>query len=277
MNILNISTIVLNAVIGLISFYLLFLFIKSKDLHDYPSYNTMIFSLIILIDNAFRLFPANKYSELIQYIQAFTLTFLDKLLLTTMTSQAFILFLGMVKTQFYYKHEKAIFFLTLSSAIVICGVLTTFYILIGGKKNHEDINHYFYCGSNKLKDIADPIFDSIFLFLNIYYFMDLLVYVFKKKKQESNGEIEDSGYGKKFEKFLLMFIANSVTFTVSYLIIFHIIPMQYIDIIYLFICLIMDVVYNINEATIKETRKTFCINGKDSDDIALIELNEDIC
>ena len=110
MNILTISTIILNIVIGLISFYLLILFIKSKDLHNYPSYNTMIISLIILIDNAFRLFPANNYSELIQYIQAFTLTFLDKLLLTTMTSQTFILFLGMVKTQFYYKHEKAIFF-----------------------------------------------------------------------------------------------------------------------------------------------------------------------
>lgn len=274
MDILTIFTIILNIVIGLISFYLLILFIKSKDLHNYPCYNTMIISLIILIDNAFRLIPTKNYSDLIQYIQAFTLTFLDKLLLTTMTSQILIIFLGMVKTQFYYKHEKAIFYLSLITEIIICSVLTTFYILIGGKKNHEDINHYFYCGSNKLKDLTDPIFDSLFLLINICYFVDLLVYVFKKKKQESNGEIDDSGYGKKFIKFLIMFIANLATFVVSYLIIFHIIPMQYIDIIYLSICLIIDVVYNINEATKKETRKIFCINRNDSDDIALIELNE---
>ena len=274
MNILSIFIIILNIVIFLISFYLLILFIKSKDLHNYPSYNTMIISLIILIDNAFRLFPAKNYSDLIQYIQAFTLTFLDKLLLTTMTSQTLILCLGMVKAQFYYKHEKAIFYLTLITAIVICGVLTTFYILIGGKKNHEDINHYFYCGSNKLKDFADPIFDSIFLLINISYFVDLLVYLFKKKKQESNGEIDDSDYGKNFRKFLIMFFVNSATFAVSYLIIFHIIPMKYIDIIYLIICLIIDVDYNINEAIKKETRKIFSTNRNDSEDIDLIELNE---
>ena len=274
MNILSIFIIILNIVIFLISFYLLILFIKSKDLHNYPSYNTMIISLIILIDNAFRLFPAKNYSDLIQYIQAFTLTFLDKLLLTTMTSQTLILCLGMVKAQFYYKHEKAIFYLTLITAIVICGVLTTFYILIGGKKNHEDINHYFYCGSNKLKDFADPIFDSIFLLINICYFMDLLVYLFKKKKQESNGEIDDSDYGKNFRKFLIMFFVDSATFAVSYLIIFHIIPMKYIDIIYLIICLIIDIDYNINEAIKKETRKIFSTNRNDSEDIDLIELNE---
>ena len=274
MNILSIFIIILNIVIFLISFYLLILFIKSKDLHNYPSYNTMIISLIILIDNAFRLFPAKNYSDLIQYIQAFTLTFLDKLLLTTMTSQTLILCLGMVKAQFYYKHEKAIFYSTLITAIVICGVLTTFYILIGGKKNHEDINHYFYCGSNKLKDFADPIFDSIFLLINICYFMDLLVYLFKKKKQESNGEIDDSDYGKNFRKFLIMFFVDSTTFAVSYLIIFHIIPMKYIDIIYLIICLIIDVDYNINEAIKKETRKIFSTNRNDSEDIDLIELNE---
>jgi hypothetical protein len=234
----------------------------------------MIISLIILIDNAFRLVPTKNYSDQIQYIQAFTLTFLDKLLLTTMTSQILIFYLGMVKAQFYYKHEKAIFFSTLGTAIIICGVLTTFYILIGGKKNHEDINHYFYCGSNYLKDIADPIFDSIFLLINICYSIDLLIYVFKKKKEETNGEIDEFGYGKKFFKFLVMLIVNSATFTLSFLIIFHIIPMEYIDIIYLIICLIIDVDYNINEVIKKETQKIFCNNRNDSNDIPLIELNE---
>ena len=219
MDILTIITIILNIIIGLISLYLLFLFIKCKNLHSYPCYNIMIISLIIFIDNAFRLFPAKNYYELIQYIQAFTLTFLDKLLLTTMTSQTIILYLGIVKAQFYYKYEKVIFFLTLFVEILICGALTILYILIGGIKNHEDINHYFYCGSNKLKDFADPIFNSIFLFINICYFIDLLTYVFKKMKQESNNEIDDSGFGKKFIKFLVMLIGNSTIFTVSYLII----------------------------------------------------------
>ena len=272
MEILTIITITLNIVILLISLYLLFLFIKCKELHKYPNYNIMIISLIILIDNAFRLFPAKNYHEIIQYTQAFTLTFLDKLLLTTITSQVFILFLGMAKAQVYYKYERTIFYLSLFIPMIICIALTTLYILIGGKKNHEDINHYFYCGSNELKDFADPIFNSIFLFLNICYFIDLLAYVFKTMKQDTNDEF---GYGKQFWKFIGMLIINSLIFAISYLIIFHIIPMEYIDIIYLIICLAIDVYYNINEANIEATKKIFCIKTNHLDKNSLIELNGD--
>ena len=257
MEIIMIITIILNVIFVLISFYLLFLFIKSKELHNCPCYNMMIISLIILIDNAFRLLHSNIFPEPLQYIQAFTLTFLDKLLLTTMTSQTFILYLGIVKTQFYYKYEKVIFFLTLIVEILICCVLTTLYIIFGGKTDY-DVNKYFYCGFSNFKQFADPIFDSIFLLINIIYFVNLLAYFFKKKKEASKGETEDLNYGKNFTKFLLMSIINTITFVESYLIIFNIIPIKYIDIIYLSTCLVIDLVYNINDITIKETTKIFC-------------------
>ena len=258
MEIIMIITIILNILFVLISFYLLFLFIKSTGLHNCPCYNMMIISLIILIDNAFRLLHSSNYPEIFQYIQAFTLTFLDKLLLTTMTSQAFILYLGIVKTQFYFKYEKVIFFLTLILEILICSVLTTLYIIIGGKTDYEEKNKYFYCGISVFKYYADPIFDSIFLLLNIIFFVKLLTYFSKKKKEVSQGETEDLDYGKNFTKFLLMSIVNTITFVESYLIIFEKIPIQYIDIIYLSTCLIIDLVYNINDITIKETVKIFC-------------------
>jgi hypothetical protein len=218
----------------------------------------MIISLIILIDNACRLLPSTNFPEPFKYIQAFTLTFLDKLLLTTMTSQTFILYLGIVKTQFYYKYEKVIFFLTLIVEILICCVLTTLYIIFGGKTDYKEKNKYFYCGSSEFKDFADPIFDSIFLFINIIFFVNLLEYFSKKKKEASNGETEDLDYGKNFTKYLLMFFVNIITFVESYLIIFEKIPIEYIDIIYLSTCLLIDLAYNINDITIKETTKIFC-------------------
>jgi hypothetical protein len=218
----------------------------------------MIISLIILIDNAFRLLHSKNFPDLLQYIQAFTLTLLDKLLLTTMTSQTFILYLGIVKTQFYYKYEKVIFFLTLIVEILICCVLTTLYIIFGGKTDYDEKNKYFYCGGSNFKQFADPIFDSIFLLINIIYFVNLLAYFSKKKKEASIGETEDLNYGKSFTKFLLMSIINTITFVESYLIIFNIIPIKYIDIIYLSTCLAIDLVYNINDITIKETAKIFC-------------------
>ena len=253
-----IITIILNILFVLISFYLLFLFIKSKELHNCPCYNMMIISLIILIDNAFRLLHSSNYPEILQYIQAFTLTFLDKLLLTTMTSQTLILYLGIVKTQFYYKYEKVIFFLTLIVEILICCVLTTLYIIFGGKTDYEGKNKYFYCETSDFKKFADPIFDSIFLLLNLIFFVNLLTYFSKKKKEALKGETEDLDYGKNFTKFFLMFIVNTITFVESYLIIFSQISIKYIDIIYLSTCFIIDLVYNINDITIKETSKIFC-------------------
>ena len=258
MEFIMIITIILNILFVLISFYLLFLFIKSKELHNCPCYNMMIISLIILIDNAFRLLHSSNYPEILQYIQAFTLTFLDKLLLTTMTSQTLILYLGIVKTQFYYKYEKVIFFLTLIVEILICCVLTTLYIIFGGKTDSEGKNKYFYCETSDFKKFADPIFDSIFLLLNLIFFVNLLTYFSKKKKEALKGETEDLDYGKNFTKFFLMFIVNTITFVESYLIIFSQISIKYIDIIYLSTCFIIDLVYNINDITIKETSKIFC-------------------
>ena len=55
-----------------------------------------------------------------------------------------------------------------------------------------------------------------------------------------------------------MFIVNIITFVESYLIIFNKIPIEYIDIIYLSTCLVIDLAYNINDITIKETTKIFC-------------------
>ncbi len=257
MEIIMIITIILNILFVFISFYLLFLFIKSKQLHNCPCYNMMIISLIILIDNASRLLHTKELPDILKYIQAFTLTFLDKLLLTTMTFQAFILYLGIVKTQFYYKYEKVIFFLTLIVEIIICCVLATLYI-INGITDYEGKNKYFYCDSSTFKQFADPIFDSIFLLINILFFVNLLAYFSKKKKAASKGEIDDLDYGKNFTKFLLLSIINTITFVESFLIIFEKIPIEFIDIIYLSTCFLIDLAYNINDITIKETSKIFC-------------------
>ena len=76
-----IVTIILNIIIIFISLYLIFLYIKSKTFHIFPCYNLMIFSFTILFDNIIRLIPTSKAAAGFQYIQAFLLTFLDKLVL----------------------------------------------------------------------------------------------------------------------------------------------------------------------------------------------------
>ena len=106
---IKIVTYIINGFIILISLFLIFLYIKSKEFHQYQCYNIIILSIIIFLDNVLRLIPMDIF--ILRHIQAFLLSFFDKLILTIITSQAFIMYLGVCHTKFFYKKEKRIFFL----------------------------------------------------------------------------------------------------------------------------------------------------------------------
>ena len=262
MNSTNIITLILNIINIIIALYLIFLFIKSKTFHVYPCYNIMFLSIILLIDNILRLIPTKNAKKIFQVIQAFLLTFLDKLVLTTITSQSFITYLGVCKTTIYFKNEQLIYFSTLIVGIVIGIILTSIYISFG-ITNYEGDNIYYYCRGPEKKQMIDCIFDSVFLFFNTIFIGLLLIFISTKKRDASLGIIEDLDYGHHHTKILLMFFVNTFTFVESYLIIYDILPSEYIDLIYLSTCLGIDLYYTINKIIIKESMKIFCRKAYD--------------
>ena len=258
-----IITIILNIIIILISFYLIFLYIKSKSFHTYPCYNIMVLSFILFFDNIIRLIPTVDAGEVLQYIQAFLLTFLDKLVLTTITSQAIIIYLGVCKTNLYFNHEMSIYFLTLITGTIVSIIVTSIYISFGitnyaNPETGDNGSIYFYCEGPPTKIIIDTVFNSVFLFFNILCVGLLLIYISRKKTEANIGIIEDLDYGHHRTKILLMFIVNSLTFVESYLIIYDKFPLDDVDLIYLLTCLIIDLYYTINKIIIKEIMKIFC-------------------
>ena len=257
-----IVTIILNIIIIFISLYLIFLYIKSKTFHIFPCYNLMIFSFTILFDNIIRLIPTSKAAAGFQYIQAFLLTFLDKLVLTTITSQAIITYLGVCQTKLYFNHEKKIYFITLITTNIIGIVLASIYISFGitnyADENGENGSIYYYCEGPQTKITIDTIFNSVFLAINTICIGLLFIYLSKKNREVDEGEIEDLDYGHHRTKIILMFIVNSFTFIESYLIIYDKFPLSNVDLIYLLTCLIIDLLYTINKMIIKETMKIFC-------------------
>lgn len=254
-----IPIIILNFIIILITLYLSILFIKSKELHIYPCYNFLILSFIILLDNILRLIPVPEDKEIFQYIQAFLLTSLDKLLLAIITFQAFIAYLGVVKTKFYYNSEKIIFFFGLFLCILISFLIGGLYVYSSDYLEHYGL--YYYCYSElSYKKPLDVTFNSIFLAINSFSIIIMLIYMFNKKEKAEEGMIEDLGYNHHYWKILLMFIVNSLGFIVSYLIIYDIMDVleEYIDLVYLSICLLIDLFYTFNKIIYKETLKIFC-------------------
>ena len=254
-----IPTLILNIFIIIISFYLTILYIKSKTLHIYPCYNFLILSFVIFLDNIFRIIPLDN-NDVFKYIQAFLLTSLDKLILSIIIFETFIIYLGVVKTKFYYKNEKIIFFSGLISNLIISFTLGGIFVYISD--DLEKYGIYYYCEGNYTKKIIDLIYNSIYLFINTFCILILLLYMSTKKEEAEEGIIEDLDYGRHYMKILLMFIFNSLAFIESYLIIYDKLPVpdEYIDLVYLVTCLLIDLFYTLNKIIYKETLKIFCRN-----------------
>ena len=248
----RIATYILNFIIIIITLYLIFLLIKSKSFRIYPCYNITILSFIIFFDNILRIIPSGI--NFIKYPQAFLLTSLDKLLLTTITSQAIITFFGVCLTKIYFRYEKIIFISTLIAGIFISSILSLIYII---KADVTDYG-YYYCQDSPTKRISDTIFNGIFLVINLFCTFVLLIYISKKRRQASLGIIEDLNYGHHHTKIVFMFLINSLLFIESYLIIYNKFPSDKVDLIYLITCLLILFYYTINKIIIKETLRLFC-------------------
>ena len=253
-----IPTIILNVLIILISLYLSILYIKSKRLHILACANFLIISFIVFLDNILRIIPLPDNQKGFQFTQALFLVFLDKILLSTIVFQAFITYFGVVKTKFYFRHEKIIFFSGTISHITISIAIAFIFMAISEKLEQYGI--YYYCEGTYIKKVIDVVYNSIYLFVNTFCIIILLIYMSTKKEEAEEGIIEDLDYGKHFIKILLMFIVNSLAFIESYLIIYDKLPIsdKYIDLVYLTTCLIIDLFYTINKIILKETLKIFC-------------------
>jgi hypothetical protein len=257
-----IPLVILNVFMLLISLFFFFLLVKSKAFGNYQCYNIIIFSLAILLDSVGRIIPftdddPNNLS-FFEYFQAFLLTFLDKVIIAAITTQTILFYLGVIHTKTYFENDKKAFFITLAINVVICLVITIIYISGGIRSVHRRL--YFYCRQSRFKDIADPIFNSVYLVPNLYCCVVLLMYLFSKMKEVKKGLIEDVGYNHHFIRALFMTLLNIAIFLESYFIIYDILNGEKTDIIYLTTLLLINLYNCGNKTVIKETMKIFCKN-----------------
>ena len=253
MEFISIITLILCIFMGIICFFLFFLYCKSECYKDYACYKIMIISLIIFLDNMIR-FPFKI--TFIQYIQAFLMTFFDKILLMTLSMQSLLTFFGNVKKKFYYNHEKVIFFLLLlfniSSSLIISIVLISY-----GKKDYE---MYSYCTdeNNSPKKIIEIILNIFFLLIN---FVCLLLSIRQIIKNKNLDNMEDINYDYSIKKLLFFLAANTLIIVESFLFVFDILA---IDLVYKITCFIIDLFYAINKKTINAIKSLCCRSSENN-------------
>ena len=257
-----IPLIILNLFMLIISVFFFFLFIKSKAFNNYQCYNIIFFSLIILLDCFVRIIPFSDDDpdrlSIWEYFQAFLLTFFDKAILATITTQTILFYLGVIHTKKYYDNDKLSFYISFAINTTACLVLTILYIIFGGihQASHR---RYFYSDHSTFKDISDIIFNSVYLVPNLYCSSVLVIFLYKKLKEVKEGLIEDCDYKHHFKRTLIMAILNIITFLESYLIIFGVLGGEKNDIIYLSTLLLISLFHCGNKIIIKETMRILCI------------------
>lgn len=256
---LYVSTFVLIGLIILIVLYVIFIYIKSKEFHSYSCAYIIILNISILIDSIFRIIPVGddktKYKWL-QYIQAFILASLDKYILLDLILQVFIIYLGIMKTDFYYKHKKAIFYITFFTSMGLSFLMGGLFLL----GDVTDYGLYWYTKDKSIKKIFDNIFNSVFLTLNTFFCIIVIINICIRKEEIEKGMLNENDYEHDLNRMIIIFITNTLIYVESFIIIHDVINIKgvYIDLIYLVSCLIVTLIYSINKFVINETKKIFC-------------------
>ena len=270
---IKIPLILLNVLVIIVGGFLFFLVIKSKSFKKYNWFYNIIFCFVIFVDSILRVIDISNGDETCngyEKIGAFFLVFFDKLILVSLSMQSFIIYFGLINKEIYKKWEKSIFFITFSIGLIVSIVLTAIYL----SKGFSSYNMYCYCeGTNNLKKTLDCIFNAIFLLICLFCYIRILIYLIRKRNKAQDGTFEFLSYHHYFNIMLIKLIINTFTFIESYLIIYDKLPDDYVDLIYVSTCFLVDINITLNEEVIKETKKIFCSKDSDSKKIALVNAN----
>ena len=270
---------VICGLIVLFNIFLIFIYIKSK-FNSYPYYFNIFFCVTISLNNIIRLITGERKADeevsAACKAQAIFLTFSDKLILACVCSYSFINYLGMTRTEFYKNKEKVIF-IVLAVISILISIISTIIFISQGYSTHS---HFCYADtSNSVKKISDSIITGILFGVSLLCLIILMVNIIKLKntlESESSGRSSNIGY--HLCRFSFDIIINIALFIYIFLIINKTLSWGSIakDIIYIILCLIIEVFFTVNKEFIKETKRILtCQKINTEDNPIATEDNED--
>ena len=270
---------VICGLIVLFNIFLIFIYIKSK-FNSYPYYFNIFFCVTISLNNILRLITGERKADeevsAACKAQAIFLTFSDKLILACVCSYSFINYLGMTRTEFYKNKEKVIF-IVLAVISILISIISTIIFISQGYSTHS---HFCYADtSNSVKIISDSIITGILFGVSLLCLIILMVNIIKLKntlESESSGRSSNIGY--HLCRFSFDIIINIALFIYIFLIINKTLSWGSIakDIIYIILCLIIEVFFTVNKEFIKETKRILtCQKINTEDNPIATEDNED--
>ena len=263
----------------LITFYLTFLYIKSKEFKTYSCYNLIIMSIVIFLGAVVNIFmPKDEGNDGTKFVLGLIKDFFNKIIMSILTMQVIVLYLGIMKTDFYYQREKIIFIVGLLASVAVSVVISILFnsLKFDDGKYMDYLDDYKNEVNEHLSDklerrfytiiIIEEVFCFVILVINTFCLIVVMNYISKKNKEAKAGLIEDLGYNKQLIRFILIFFLNLIAIAASsVLLVFEVFDATTNQSIYLGTTFIIDLCYSINKTVYNETLKIFCKNKEISE------------
>ena len=251
---------VMIGIIILIAGYITFIYImlrisfhkmKDKNMLEtraYPCYLNILLSSVIAIDNISRLI-ANKKGDFFCKFQAFVLAVFDKLILCTITVNAFLTYLGLSNNEFYMNNIKKLFIITNCISLVISFILGIIFLINGV----SDYNVCYVAGG-PFKENIDSVVTFILFLIFLYSILNSLIFMLKNIKELSS-KIVNAAYLLHFYRMFFSLFLSSFAFIITLLIINDslFVDDDFIDLCFIITCLAIDLFYTLNSTVIKQT------------------------
>ena len=277
MEIYELITFILNLIIIITCLILIIIYICNKSLHFYIFYCNLILLIILLLNNSLRiiikqdkfLMFKKKIPTYICYGQAFLLSFLDKLMLCTLTMSSFLISFGTTKNKFYKLYEKSFFYFFLCLSLFVSSILSALYLIKGDDLIENSDEDYYYPIIEDYNKTIDFSFVSFLLCFNFYLLLNIPFYLSEKMKTKIFGEKNIINYNNAFIIIIFMFLINGFLYIISLLKIhdYLFFNKKYFDLCYASISLIIEIFYSINK---KVARGLLCLinccNTKNNND-----------
>lgn len=242
---------------------------EKAKIQSYPRFFNIFFCCVITVDNLIRIIPKSfgvdpsnekDQANFICGTQAFILCLTDKFLPGLMTIYSIMNYLSVFKGEFYKNNLFLIYLSLILGGFFISLTLTIIYFTYG--VSYKDILCYIHT-RELFKIISDDIYTSILFIINLFCLINLIkkMHQLENKYQNSDKLIQKEKSKSFLRRFIIHLIINIIAFTYIFLLINKTFPKgSYKDLIYILICLIVELFFTVQRPLYKAFMRILTCN-----------------
>ena len=254
--IMKIACILVSSLITIFTIGIIIIYSLNETFKSLPCYFNILFCVVNSLDNILRLIPPSLGVDLSKKVnkanfackmQAISLSVLDKYLLSLMTIYSIIYYLGQFNNKFYQENTKALFVAFIFCGLIISLILSICYYF-GGIIFLDEI--CYINGKNLFNKISDNIYTIVLFIINLFCLTKVILQMITliKESIDNSNLVKELSSRKHLRRLIIDLIINIIAFIFIVLLINKLIPEgEYLDMLFVLLCLMVELFFTMNE------------------------------